>query len=76
MLFAFAENCWMKSNQEVLNMSNDQSSFYFKVKSSITTFKVACAEAEQGNKKKMRELLGIKKLFCIPWLLVGDILLI
>lgn len=34
-----------------------------------------CIEAELGNAKKMRRILHVKKIFCIPWLLVGDILL-
>lgn len=33
-------------------------------------------EAEKGNIGKMRTLLRGKKLFSIPWLLVGDIILI
>lgn len=34
-----------------------------------------CVEAEEGNSKRLLQLLQCKKLFCFPWLLVPDILL-
>lgn len=53
-----------------------QESFLHKLRQSTSVYHQICAEAEQGNQKKMRKLLQCKKLFCIPWLLVGEILLI
>lgn len=38
-------------------------------------FHQVCAEAEEGNPKKMQRLLDMKKIFCVPWILVGEILL-
>lgn len=35
-----------------------------------------CNQAEQGNIKKMRKILQLKKIFCLPWLIAGDILLV
>jgi hypothetical protein len=46
------------------------------MRQSATAYHQTCAEAEQGNPKKMRKLLQSKKLFCIPWLLVGDTILV
>ena len=53
-----------------------QESFLHKLRQNTSVYHQICAEAEQGNQKKMRKLLQCKKLFCIPWLLVGETLLI
>lgn len=72
----FCEDLWFPDNKHVQAMIEDKQSFYSKIMDQISTFKVACSEAEQGNQKKMRQLMQVKKLFCIPWLLAGDVLLI
>ena len=34
-----------------------------------------CKKIEQGKKKPTKLLFAIKKLFCIPWLVVGEFLI-
>ena len=67
--------CWNQSQQENLISSPENDSFIKKLRTSTRVYHDMCVEAEQGNPKKMRRILQAKKLFCIPWLLVGDILL-
>ena len=67
---------WKSENEEMIRQTQNPDSFLRKMRKSITQYHIACAEAEKGNTKKMRELLLCKKLFCIPWLLVGDSILI
>lgn len=38
-------------------------------------FRKITISSEKGNSKKLRKLLAIRKLFCVPWLLAGDTLM-
>lgn len=49
--------------------------FEKKMRNNLDIYHQTCVEAELGNQKKLRKLLHQKKLFSIPWLLAGDILL-
>ena len=46
------------------------------MRSHPTNYLDECSEAEQGNVKKMRKIVKLKKIFCLPWLIAGDILLV
>lgn len=49
--------------------------FQKKIRRHFELYHLICCEAELGDAKKMRKILQQKKLFSIPWLLAGDILL-
>jgi len=59
-----------------IQQANNQDSFMNKLKHNIEFYHQVCAEAEEGSQKKMLALLQCKKIFCIPWLLVGDTILV
>lgn len=61
---------------QAANQSDEAIQYLNKIRSHPDHYHNECVEAEQGNKKKMRKLLMSKKLFCIPWLLAGDVLLV
>lgn len=46
-----------------------------KFRSNVAEYHAACSEAEQGNMKKLAQILKFKKIFCVPWVLAGDILM-
>lgn len=49
--------------------------FQRKIRRSFEFFRKITISSEKGNSKKLRKLLAIRKLFCVPWLLAGDTLM-
>lgn len=49
--------------------------FQRKIRQSFEFFRKITISSEKGNSKKLRKLLAIRKLFCVPWLLAGDTLM-
>ena len=39
-------------------------------------YKREIKKADEGNKDKLRTIINAKRIFCIPWLLVSDVLFI
>jgi len=69
---------WNSQSLEAMasDANNEIGQFLTKLRVDPKYYHEVCTEAEQGDPKKMRKLLKAKKLFCIPWLLAGDIILV
>jgi len=67
---------WEAQNVELFQQANNSDSFLSKLRHNIEFYHKVCAESEEGSQKKMLSLLQCKKLFCIPWLLASDTILV
>ena len=62
---------------EKTKRDKDQKTNSLKVKYQIDfkTYKKDCIEAEKGNQNKLYQVIYAKKLYSIPWLVAGNVLI-